>query len=63
MLDIPEEFINEYNLQGRNRDGWVYIEIHQGCYGLTQSGILTNNLLCSRLIKEGFYESISMPRL
>ena len=63
MTDIPDEFIQEYNLQGRDRDGWVYFEIRQGCYGLPQSGILANNLLRSRLVKEGFYESLSTPGL
>ncbi len=45
ILDIPDEFIREYNLQGRDRDGSVYFEICQGwCYGLPQLGILVNNL-------------------
>jgi len=63
MTDIPDEFIEEYNLVGRDRDGWVYFEIHQGCYGLPQLGILANNLLHSRLVAEGFYESFSTPGL
>jgi hypothetical protein len=63
MLDIPDKFILEYNLLGQDHDGWVYFEICQGCYGLPQSGILANNLLCSRLITEGFYESVSTPGL
>jgi hypothetical protein len=62
-LDIPDEFILEYNLLGCNRNSWVYFEICQGCYGLPQYGILANNLLCSRLVTEGFYESISTPGL
>jgi hypothetical protein len=45
VLDIPEEFIDEYNLAGRDRDGWIYFEIRQGCYGLNQAGIVANNLL------------------
>ncbi len=42
ISDIPAEFIEEYNLTGKDRDGWIYFEIHQGCYGLPQAGILTN---------------------
>jgi hypothetical protein len=34
ILDIPNEFINEYKLTGLDCDGWIYFEIHQGCYGL-----------------------------
>ncbi len=63
MLDIPDSFILEYNLLGRDRNGWVYFEIRQGCYRLPQSGILTNNLLRSRLVTEGFYNSVSTPGL
>ncbi len=59
MLDIPDKFILEYNLLGQDCDSWVYFEILQSCYGLPQSGILANNLLCSRLVTEGFYEYVS----
>ncbi len=63
LSDISAEFIREYDLEGCNHDGWIYFEISQGCYGLPQSGILANNLLCTRLVKEGFYESLSTPGL
>jgi hypothetical protein len=63
MFDIPDKFILENNLLGRDRNSWVFFEICQGCYGLPQSGILANNLLCSRLVTEGFCESISTPGL
>ncbi len=45
LSDIPDKFIKEYNLSGRDQDGWIYFEIRQGCYGLPQAGILANNLL------------------
>ncbi len=45
LSDIPEEFIKKYNLIGRDRNGWIYFEIRQGCYGLPQAGILANDLL------------------
>ncbi len=48
ILDIPAEFIEEYNLTGKDRDGWIYFEILQECYGLPQAGILANDLLCTR---------------
>jgi hypothetical protein len=38
---IPEEIILAYNLRDIvNPDGWVYIEIRKGRYGLPQAGIL-----------------------
>jgi hypothetical protein len=63
ILDILQEFINKYKLTGLDRDGWIYCEIHQGCYGLLQAGILANNLLWSQLEAEGFYEAASTPGL
>ncbi len=63
LSDIPEEFIKEYNLPGRDRDGWIYFEICQGCYGLPQAGILANDLLRSRLVAEGFCKAASTPGL
>ena len=63
LSDIPEEFIKEYNLTERDRDGWIYFEIQKGCYGLPQSGILANNQLRTHLEAEGFYEAASTPGL
>ena len=54
ITDIPAEFIDEYKLVGRDRDGWTYFEICQGCYGLPQAGILANDLLRSSLLAEGY---------
>jgi hypothetical protein len=41
----PEEIINKYNLRPMTVDGWVYIEIRKGMYGLKQAGLLVNQLL------------------
>ena len=38
LSDIPEEIIEEYNLQEKaTPDGWVYIMVIRGMYGLPQS--------------------------
>ena len=42
---IPDEIIQEYNLQAITVNGWVYLEIRKGMYGLPQAGILANKLL------------------
>jgi hypothetical protein len=56
FTDIPEEFILEYGLAGKDDiNGWIYFEICCGCYGLPQAGILANNLLRERLEEEGHY--------
>jgi hypothetical protein len=38
------EIIQKYNINTLAIDGWVYIEIRKGMYGLKQAGILANHL-------------------
>ena len=40
LSKIPQEFITEYNLTSLVHKGWIYFEIHRGCYGLPQSELL-----------------------
>jgi hypothetical protein len=42
---FPEEIIQKYNLNALAVDGWVYIEIRKGVYGLKQTGLLANQYL------------------
>jgi hypothetical protein len=42
---FPEEIINKYNLNSLAVDGWVYIEIRKGMYGLKHAGLFANQLL------------------
>jgi hypothetical protein len=44
MPSLPQEVIDEYELDELAVDGKVYIEIQKGMYGLPQSGILANEL-------------------
>jgi hypothetical protein len=39
---FPEEIIQKYNLNALDINGWVYIEIRKGMYGLKQAGLLAN---------------------
>ena len=50
---IPQEFIDLYDLGRKVKNGYVYIEIRCGMYGLPQSGILANKPLKERLVKDG----------
>ena len=46
LTDIPEEIIVEYKLREiSTSDGYVYIEIQKGMYGLPQAGIIAQQLL------------------
>jgi hypothetical protein len=42
---IPDNIIEHYGLQEKAVDGYVYMEIRKGMYGLPQAGILANKLL------------------
>ena len=45
-----------YDLTTKVKNGYVYIEIQKGMYGLPQAGILANKLLKQRLAKHGYNE-------
>jgi hypothetical protein len=60
---FPEEIIQKYNLKALAVDGWVYIEIRKGMYGLKQAGILANQLLQTRLAPFGYYPARHTPGL
>ena len=63
-LDIlPEEVIEKYGLRKIAHNGWVYIRIKKGMYGLPEAGILANKLLKQRLAKNGYYECQFTPGL
>jgi hypothetical protein len=64
LSDIPEEVITENNLhQYATPDGWVYIKVSRGMYGLPQAGSLGHDLLEQQLNKEGFFQSQIVPAL
>ena len=53
---IPQEFIDLYNLGSKVKNGYVYIEIQRGMYGLPQAGILASELLNKRLLQNDYFE-------
>jgi hypothetical protein len=60
---FPEEIVQKYNLNALAFDGWVYIEIRKGMYGLKQAGLLANQLLQTRLAPFGYYPAHHTPGL
>jgi hypothetical protein len=52
---FPDKIVNKYNLNALAVDGWVYIEIRKGMYGLKQAGLLASQLLQTRLAPFGYY--------
>ena len=64
MKLIPDEIVEKYNLHNKVDDqGWIYVRIEQGMYGLPQVGRLANKLLAKRLDKEGYYQCQYTPGL
>ena len=51
---IPEEIVKQYNLLAIADDGWVYIEIRKGMYGLPHAGKIANDRLCKHLKPYGY---------
>jgi hypothetical protein len=60
---FPKEIIQKYNLNDLAIDGWVYIEIRKGMYGLKEAGLLDNQLHQTRLAPFGYYPARHTPGL
>jgi len=64
IKDLPEEFVTMYNLTNEaTADGFVYIKIQKGMYGLPQAGILAQELLEQCLNIHGYRQSPITPGL
>jgi hypothetical protein len=60
---FPKEIIQKFNLNALAVYGWVYIEIRKGMYGLKQAGLLSNQLLQTRLEPFRYYPARHTPGL
>ena len=58
ITDIPDEIVQEYKLKDKLRaEGYVYLEVRKGMYGLPQASLLAQELLEKRLKKHGYTQS------
>ena len=60
---IPQEIIDQYELQSKVHNDKVYLEIRKGMYGLPQAGILANEQLQRNLKPHGYYPCKYTPGL
>jgi hypothetical protein len=60
---IPKEIIDQYGLLPLVHNGYVYIEIRKGMYGLPQAGIIANNKLRKHLATFGYVPTVHIPGL
>jgi hypothetical protein len=62
LSDIPDHIITLYKLDKlATHDGFVYVLIQKGMYGLPQAGIITQHLLKTRLSIKGYRQSSITP--
>ena len=60
---IPDEIMEAYHLRDKIHNGFIYMEIRRGMYGLPQAGLLANQLLTQRLQPHGYYQCRHTPGL
>lgn len=62
LSDIPDDVIAFYNLNSKaTSDGYIYVCIKLGMYGLPHAGIMAQKLLEERLNKKGYFQSKICP--
>ena len=62
IANKPENFIDLYNLrQLATPDGYIYVRIQKGMYGLSQAGIIAQQLLEKHLVANGYHQSTVTP--
>ena len=62
--NFPETVIAHYNLcENATSEGFIYVAIKRGIYGIPQSGILAQTLLETRLNAHGYHQSKITPGL
>jgi hypothetical protein len=53
---FPQDIIEHYHLLNIVLNGYIYMEIQKGMYGLPQAGILANKILKFYLAKHRYYK-------
>jgi hypothetical protein len=57
MVELaPQEFINANNLASKIKNGYIYMKLVRGIYGLPQAGVLANKLLKKQLEEYDYYK-------
>ncbi len=51
---MPKIIVELYNLEGTDHDGYYYVEIGKGMYGLPQASRVAYDALAPRLQKAGY---------
>jgi hypothetical protein len=60
---IPRAIFDQYNLGPLVHNGYVYVEINKGMYGLPQAGKIANNKLVPHLASHSYHQCKHTPGL
>ena len=60
LFMLLEHVIQQYQLRGKEKNGFIYVEIRKALYGLPQ---VANKHLKKRLVPAGYYEVLHTPGL
>ena len=64
LSDLPNSVVQHYNLEDKaTRDGYMYVDIKRGMYGLPQAGLIAQQLIEKQLNKKGYHKSEIIPGL
>jgi hypothetical protein len=63
LFMIPDAIIEQYNLMPLVHNGYVFVEIRRGMYGLPQAGKLANDQLIKFLAPHGYHPVALTPGL
>ena len=64
LRNLSEYFFKLYNLASKvDKNGFIYLEIRRGMYGLPQAGILAQQLLENQLNNKGYSQDSLVPGL
>ena len=64
LSNLPKDFVTLYNLASKvEENGFVYLKIRRGMYGLPQPGILAQQLLEKQLNKKSYKQENLVPGL
>ena len=57
LIDLPKSVVQHYNIENNStRDGYLYVEIKRGMYGILQAGFIVQQLLDKKLNKKGYHQ-------
>jgi hypothetical protein len=60
---VPQEIVDEYKLLGLVHNGYIYMRIERGMYGLPHAGLIANQQLVKFLAPDGYAPCARTPGL